>query len=139
MNENATLFFVDRHLNSFVKDKKAFIEYGDSSKFLTYRNLYDETSKLNSIFFKYNINREDRVILLMQDIIEYPIIFWGCLKFGIVPVLLNTLLSTEVINEIINDSRAKAIFISTNLLDNFELIILKNPNIKSIFEVGSKK
>ena len=68
---------------------------------------------------------------------EYPIIFWGCLKFGIIPVLLNTLLSIEVINEIIDDSRAKAIFISSNLLDNFKIFISKNCYIKSIFEVGN--
>ena len=53
----------------------------------------------------------------MQDVISYPIIFWGCLKSGVVPILLNTLLSSEVVNDIINNSRANAIFMSTGLFN----------------------
>ena len=41
MNENASLFFVDRHVNSHIKEKKAFIEYGSKSKVHYILNLYD--------------------------------------------------------------------------------------------------
>ena len=75
----------------------------------------------------------------MQDVISYPIIFWGCLKSGVVPVLLNTLLSSEIVNDIINNSRAKAVFISSGLLSSFENSVKKNVNIKHIIEVGTKK
>ena len=40
MNENASLFFVDRHVNSHIKEKKAFIEYCSKKKFITYADLY---------------------------------------------------------------------------------------------------
>merc|ERR1712023_404190 len=103
----------DRHLESHVKEKKAFIEYGSDQKFITYGNLYKQSSKLRHFFSKFKINREDRVVILMQDVISYPIIFWGCLKSGVIPVLLNTLLSSEVVSEIIDNSRANAVFIST--------------------------
>ena len=69
MNENASLFFVDRHVNSHIKEKKAFIEYGSKQKFITYADLYEQSSKLRHFFSKFNINREDRVIILMQDVI----------------------------------------------------------------------
>ena len=120
MNENASLFFLDRHVNSHIKEKKAFIEYGSDQKFITYGNLYEQSSKLRHFFSKFKINREDRVVILMQDVISYPIIFWGCLKSGVIPVLLNTLLSSEVVSEIIDNSRANAVFISTGLLSSFE-------------------
>ena len=66
---------------------------------------------------------------------------WGgkMLKSGVVPVLLNTLLSSEVVNDIINNSRAKAVFISSGLLSSFENSVKKNVNIKHIIEVGTKK
>ncbi len=136
MNENASLFFVDRHKESSIKDKKAFIEFGDTANSISYYDLYDQSSRLRDLFSKYKINREDRVIILMQDVVQYPVIFWGCLKSGVIPVLLNTLLSTEVISEIINDSRAKAVFISSNLLSSFENLITENPNVQAIFEIG---
>ena len=139
MNENASLFFVDKHIDSHIKEKKAFIEYGSNQKFITYADLHEQSSKLRHFFSKFKINREDRVIILMQDVISYPIIFWGCLKSGVVPVLLNTLLSSEVVNDIINNSRAKAVFISSGLLSSFENSLTKNVNIKHIIEVGSKK
>ena len=139
MNENASLFFVDRHVDSHIKEKKAFIEYGSNQKFITYADLHEQSSKLRHFFSKFKINREDRVIILMQDVIFYPIIFWGCLKSGVVPVLLNTLLSSEVVNDIINNSRAKAVFISSGLLSSFENSVKKNVNIKHIIEVGTKK
>ena len=138
MNENASLFFVDRHVNSHIKEKKAFIEYGSDQKFITYGNLHEQSSKLRHFFSKFKINREDRVVILMQDVISYPIIFWGCLKSGVIPVLLNTLLSSEVVSEIIDNSRANAVFISTGLLSSFENSLKKNPNIKQIIEVGTK-
>ena len=139
MNENAALFFVDRHVDSHINEKKAFIEYGSKQKFITYADLYEQSSKLRHFFSKFKINREDRVIILMQDVISYPIIFWGCLKSGVIPVLLNTLLSSEVVNEIINNSRAKAVFISSRLLSSFENSVKKNVSIKHIIEVGTKK
>ena len=139
MNENASLFFVDRHFDSHIKDKKAFIEYGSNQKFITYADLHEQSSKLRHFFSKFKINREDRVIILMQDVISYPIIFWGCLKSGVVPVLLNTLLSSDIVNDIINNSRAKAVFISSGLLTSFENAVKKNFNIKHIIEVGTKK
>ena len=139
MNENASLFFVDTHADSHIKEKKAFIESGPNQKFITYADLHEQSSKLRHFFSKFKINREDRVIILMQDVISYPIIFWGCLKSGVVPVLLNTLLSSEVVNEIINNSRAKAVFISSGLLSSFENSVKKNVNIKHIIEVGTKK
>jgi len=139
MNENASLFFVDRHVDSHIKEKKAFIEYGSNQKFITYADLHEQSSKLRHFFSKFKINREDRVIILMQDVIFYPIIFWGCLKSGVVPVLLNTLLSSDVVNDIINNSRAKAVFISSGLLTSFENSVKKNVNIKHIIEVGTKK
>ncbi len=139
MNENASLFFVDRHLDSPIKHKKAFIEFGKEKKYLSYYDLYDLSSKLGSIFSKFNIDREDRVVILMQDVIEYPIIFWGCLKSGVIPVLLNTLLSGEVIREIIENSRPKGMFISTHLLGTLDTLFLESLDLNSIFEVGTKK
>ena len=98
MNENAALFFVDRNVNGLLKDKTAFIEYGSSSNSISYYDLYDQSSRLKNLFLKYKISREDRVIVLMNDVVQYPVIFWGCLKSGVIPVLLNTLLSNEIID-----------------------------------------
>ena len=68
------------------------------------------------LFERHGIHHENRVALLLLDQLEFPIIFWGALKAGVVPVALNTLLSTEVYGVMLADSRARALFVSQELL-----------------------
>ena len=64
------------------------------------------------LFERHGIHHENRVALLLLDQLEFPIIFWGALKAGVVPVALNTLLSTDVYGLMLADSRARALFVS---------------------------
>ena len=53
--------------------------------------------------------------MIVQDQIEFPVIFWGALKAGAIPVPLNTLLSTQVYDSILSDSRASILVVSQSL------------------------
>ena len=72
----------------------------------------------------------------MLDVIEFPVIFWGCLKSNVVPVPINTLLSKDIVESILDDSRAKAIFISSELLSPLKDILTKSKLLKKVFVVG---
>ena len=102
---NAAFYFIDRHLNSKIENKNVFVEAIPEGRSITYKELSIETNKIIDLLTKYNIRREERVLMLVLDQIEFPIIFWGCLKAGVIPVPINTLLSKEVIQEIINESQ----------------------------------
>ena len=58
---------------------------------------------------------------------ETVVSFCGCLKSSIVSVKLNILYLSKLVDEIINNSRANAIFISTGLFN-----ILENPAKENI-------
>ena len=109
---NAAYYFIDRHLNSTIENKKAFVEAIPNGRSISYKDLSIETNKIIDLLAKHNIRREERVLMLVLDQIEFPIIFWGCLKAGVIPVPINTLLSKDIIISILNDCRAKTIFIS---------------------------
>ena len=133
---NAAYYFIDRHLNSTIENKKAFVEAIPNGRSISYKDLSIETNKIIDLLAKHNIRREERVLMLVLDQIEFPIIFWGCLKAGVIPVPVNTLLSKNVINSILNDCRAKTIFISEeiqNLIPNPSEI--DNP-IENIFLIS---
>ena len=51
---------------------------------------------------------------------ETVISFCGCLKSSIISVKLNILYLWKLVDEIINNSRANAIFISTRLFNTLE-------------------
>ena len=133
---NAAYYFIDRHLNSTIENKKAFVEAIPDGRSISYKDLSIETNKIIDLLAKYNIRREERVLMLVLDQIEFPVIFWGCLKAGVIPVPVNTLLSKDIVNSILNDCRAKTIFISEeiqNLIPNPSEI--DNP-IENIFLIS---
>ena len=59
-----------------------------------------------ALYAAQGIRSEERAAMLVLDQIEFPIIFWGSLKAGIVPIAVNTLLATDVYDTILRDSHA---------------------------------
>ena len=135
-NANAAAYFVDRHRDGPVGRKNAFVEAGNG-RTLSYSELADQSDRMAALYDRHGLQREDRAVMLALDTIEFPIIFWGSLKAGIVPVPVNTLLSTEIYASILNDSRAKALFVSAPLLDVVRPILADNPHLKAVFVIGA--
>ena len=133
---NAALYFVDRHVTQSYADKAAYIEGDGSKRSLSYRKLAEESAKMSALYRRHNIRSEDRVAMLMLDQVEFPVVFWGSLKAGVVPVAINTLLSTEVYSSILSDSRARVLFISAALLPMVEALLPDHPGIDKVFVNG---
>ena len=136
--ENAADYFVDRHATSGYRDKFAFVEAGDEQRSLTYGKLAEETGRLAHLLERHGIQHENRVALLLLDKLEFPIIFWGCLKAGVIPVALNTLLVTDVYGAILRDSRARALFVSHELLPVVAPLLKHLQYLKKVFVVGGE-
>ena len=133
---NAASYFVDRHSQSAVANKNVFIEADGAERSLTYAELADHSARMPEFLAAHNIRREDRVALLLLDQIEFPVIFWGCLKAGVIPVAVNTLLATDIYATILNDSRARALFVSAPLLPVVEPLLADHAHLQHIFVVG---
>ena len=114
--DNAAVYFVDRHAAGPAARKIAFTEAAGLERTVTYGELASETDRMVDFFARHDIQHEQRVALLLLDQIEFPVIFWGALKAGVVPVALNTLLATDVYRVILSDCRARALFVSHELL-----------------------
>jgi 4-hydroxybenzoate-CoA ligase len=135
-NGNAALYFVDRHKSSPAGKKAAFIEAGPAGRTLSYDKLAVESSRMATLLERHGLRPEDRAAMLVLDQIEFPIIFWGSLKAGIIPIPLNTLLSTGVYDAIFMDSRARALFVSSELFPLVQPILNKNPSLQAVFVIG---
>ena len=112
-NGNAAVWFVDRHVSDGAGDRLAF---RDPWRSLTYAELAAETGRFAGALIKAGIGRERRVLLLLQDTVDFPIAFWGTIKAGAVPVPINTLLTPETVSYILADSRAEAVVMSAGLV-----------------------
>ncbi len=136
MNNNAALWFVDRHSSEGRGDNIAFREAAGGRRTLSYQQLADRSAQVAGAFLRAQIHREERVACLILDQIEYPEIFWGGLKAGVIPVAINTLLSTDVYQSILNDSRASCLIVSAELWDVVKPAAENCPHLRTIVYIG---
>lgn len=136
MNDNAAIHFVDRHLAEGRGGKTAFREADGARRNLTYAGLSELSGRVADAFLRLGLRREERVAMLVLDQLEYPALFWGGLKAGVVPVLLNTLLSTELYRLILEDSRASALVVSEALLPAVAPLLEGHPFLRHVIVLG---
>lgn len=137
-NGNAAGYFVDRHIEEGRADKPAFVECGAGGRSLTYGQLALEAGRMADLYRRHGIAPESRAAMIVLDQIEFPIIFWGSLKAGVVPVPLNTLLSADYYEIILNDSRARALFVSRELLPTVAPLLPRLKHLKAVFVIGGE-
>ena len=111
---NAVDWFVDRHRS---EGNGARLAFTDPWRSLTYGDLATETARFAGALLHKGITREQRVVLLLQDTIDFPIAFWGTMRAGAVPVPINTLLTPDTVSYVLADCRAAAVVMSAGLTD----------------------
>jgi 4-hydroxybenzoate-CoA ligase len=130
---NAAVDFVDRNVSEGRGDKTAFI---DRSRNLTYGELREAVARIGPMLARMGIERENRIALVLLDTIDFPILFWGAIRAGIIPVLLNTRLTADQYRYLFDDSRAKAVFVSAALLPAVREAAREVPTLRSMVVVG---
>ncbi len=138
MTGNAAHWFVERHIDEGRGGKLAFQEAWQGGRNLTYADLSDGSAQVAGAFARAGIEREDRAAMFVLDQIEFPLIFWGGLKAGVVPVALNTLLATDIYRAILEDCRAKIAFISVELLDVVLPAARASKHLRQIVVIGGQ-
>lgn len=135
-SSNAAIYFVDRHLNEGRADKVCFQEADGQQRTLTYGALANETSVFAGALYRHGVRREERIAMIVRDQIEFPVVFWGSIKAGAVPVPLNTLLSSQVYENILNDSRASILVVSEALWKTVKPAIQGNSYLRAVLVIG---
>ncbi len=132
---NAASYFVDRHDDAGRGAKIAYRE-AQTGRTLSYEALANGSGIVAGALSRAGIRPEERAAMLVLDQIEFPQIFWGALKAGVVPVPLNTLLSTSVYDVILRDSRATILLVSQALWDVVAPAVTDNPYLRHVVIIG---
>jgi 4-hydroxybenzoate-CoA ligase len=109
---NAAGWLLDRHIEAGRGGATAFV---DPARTLTYGDLAAASARFAGGLHAAGIAREQRVALLLLDTVDFPTAFFGCLRAGVVPVPINTLLPPEQVAYILADMRAAAVVVSPAL------------------------
>ena len=115
MAGNAVEWFVDRHVSA---GNAARLAFRDPWRSLSYGELAAQSAAFAGALSQSGVAREQRVVLLLQDTVDFPIAFWGAMRTGAVPVPINTLLTADTVGYILADCRAAAVVISAGLADS---------------------
>ncbi|MCW5666737.1 MAG: benzoate-CoA ligase family protein [Piscinibacter sp.] len=103
--------------------KPAFI---DDLGSLSYGALDERVRRLAAGLRGLGIKREERVLLLMQDVNDWPVSFLGAMYAGLVPVAVNTLLTADDYAYMLEHSRAQAVLVSGALLPALTAAMIKS-------------
>jgi 4-hydroxybenzoate-CoA ligase len=130
---NAVTWLLDRNVDEGRGDKLA---YTDTVSELTYGELQKQSRRLANLLRRLGVHREQRVAMIMLDTVDFPIVFLGAMRAGVVPVPLNTLLTADQYAYVLADCRARVLFISEALLPVVEDILGRLPDLAHIIVAG---
>jgi benzoate-CoA ligase len=111
-------------LNAPRAAKPAYI---DDTRQLSYGELAERVARMAGALRQLGLRREERILLLMQDTVDWPIVFLGALHAGVVPVAVNTLLTADDYAYIVSHSRVRAAFVSGALLPVLQTALAQAP------------
>ena len=113
---NAAHDLIERNLRAGRSGKTAFI---DDSGSITYGQLAERVNRAANALTGLGLAMEDRIMLAHLDTVDFPSVFLGAIKAGIIPIAGNTMLTTADFHFMLNDSRAKVLVVSEALLPTF--------------------
>src|ERR1700692_700276 len=110
---NAVTWLLDRNVDEGRGAKLAFT---DTVSELSYGELQKQSCRVANMLRRLGVRREERVAMIMLDTVDFPAVFLGAIRAGVVPVPLNTLLTSDQYAYVLADCRARVLFISEALL-----------------------
>jgi 4-hydroxybenzoate-CoA ligase len=114
------------------------VAFDDGARHRTYADLQATTFRFAHGLTALGFRPEARIALLMLDTVDFPVAFWGAIRAGVVPIPLNTLLTSEQYAYILGDSRAEALFVSQPLVPAILPILGRLPNLRMVVLVDAK-
>ena len=131
---NAVTWLLDRNVDEGRGGKLAFT---DTVSELTYGDLQKQSRRVANMLRRLGVRREERVAMIMLDTVDFPTVFLGAIRAGIVPVPLNTLLTSDQYAYVLADCRARVLFISEALLPVVKDMVGRMPDLEHVVVSGN--
>ncbi len=116
-----------------TKDAVRFQEDAEHIRTISYQKLLELASRFSGGLAKLGVKRGDRVAVFLPNLLEYPIITYGILRIGAVPVLLSSALKEEGAWAYVERSGARVLVTADELWKEGSLSS-KTPDAKGLLE-----
>ena len=122
---------------NLVAGRGSKVAYIDDAGSYTYDQLAARASRCgNALLGTLGLARGDRVLMCVLDCIDFPAMFLGAIKAGVVPIAVNTLLTERDYEYMLSDSGARVAVVSQALLANFAALPGRVPTLERLVVAG---
>ena len=131
---NAADFFVDRHV---VEGRGGRTCFRFDDRPLSYADVADQSARAGHALARLGVEIENRVVIALPDHPAFAATFWGAAKLGAVNVPVNTLMSAEEYEFVLDDSRAKVAVVHESVAGLFVSVRPRGPFLRAVVVVGA--
>jgi 4-hydroxybenzoate-CoA ligase len=130
---NATDYFLDRNIRQGRGHTVAvYTEFRN----YTYNDIQKMTNKTANALRELGVRVGDRLLILLLDVPQFYAVFWGAIRIGAVPIPVNTMLTAEEYEYFLNDSRAKLLVMSEQLIPIIRQIKGNLPYLRDLIVIS---
>jgi benzoate-CoA ligase family protein len=102
----------------------------------SYFELCAEASQWGHGFLSLGLRRGDRVLMFLDDTPAYPAAFFGAVRAGMVPLLINTLTPPELLQFYLSDSAATVAVADAEFCARFDAVACKDTALRTLIVVN---
>ena len=130
---NCADYYLDNRIQEGLEDKVALLtSEGD----FTYGTVQIQANRMGNMLREVGVAPEQRVLILLPDCMEFVAALFGILKIGAVVVMINPDQEAEIIQHILDYSRATAAIVHKDYHKKFQEISREAPLLKHVHVVG---
>lgn len=102
----------------------------------SYRELCSEASRWGNGFLSLGLKRGDRILMFLDDTPAYPAAFFGAVRAGFVPLLINTLTPPDLLQFYLADSGATVAVAEAEFAGRFNAVACKDTALRTLIIVN---
>lgn len=122
-----------------VGPDKHFLWSEADGRAYTYVEFQRAVNRAAQLLAAHGIGKGDAVSLLMPNSAEYNIAYFACWALGAVAGPVNSLLKSEEITFVINDSEAKALLVHSDFFPTIQSIKNQLPRLQAVIEFDDEE
>lgn len=104
----------------------------------TYRELCAEACRWGNGLASLGLRRGDRVLLFLDDTPAYPAAFFGAVRAGFVPLLINTLTPPDLLQFYLADSSASVAVADAEFVARFDAAACRDTKLSTLIVVNGE-
>jgi benzoate-CoA ligase family protein len=102
----------------------------------SYAELCTEASRWGHGFVSLGLQRGDRILMFLDDTPAYPAAFFGAVRAGFVPLLINTLTPSDLLQFYLSDSGATVAVADAEFCARFDAVACKDTQLRTLIVVN---